>query len=360
MTAKEHKSEEKRAKTAIAKNRDSLMDAAMERAKQDIAKQVAAKQQAAYILNLIGKDELTGEAKTVVKQGKIEDNLQQMANEKVKGEKVTLDVTQQYKQLLEQVGRAKQSYGRLKQLDMHPLTTNDFIHQRHHANRSLGSETLYNAFMQDKQKPVSSLNKALTTYMFGNYNRESAKESADEANTNSKNFRKFSPKSEQDPKYTVRLYMLSRHSEDLAGLRDLRQQNNDRICSQATWSNPSAKRYKLCWKELSDPSLYSEYTEMLYDAETDELSIIRPGEFFLKLDFKLGRILQSNYHTPFGDIPMITQTEQLECNMSNPEHGTVQLVYFLSNDNQNGHYVSISLSYRLSQAPLTKEDLQQV
>lgn len=357
MAAKEHKSAEKKTKTAIAKNRDNLMDAAMERAKQDIAKQVAAKQQAAYILNLIGKDELTGEAKTVVKQGKIDGHLQQTNNEKVTSDKATIDATQQYKQLLEQVGRAKQSYGRLKQLDMHPLTTNDFAHQRHHANRSLGSETLYNAFMQDKQKPTSSLNKSLTTYMFANGKSENSKASS--SNANSENRRQADYQSEYEQKYTVRLYMLSRHSEDLAGLSDLRQQNNDRICSQATWSNPSAKRYKLCWKELSDPSLYSEYTEMLYDAETDELSIIRPGEFFLKLDFKLGRILQSNYHTPFGDIPMITQTEQLECDMSNPECGAVQLVYFLSNDNQNGHYVSISLSYRLSQAPLTKEDLQQ-
>lgn len=348
---------DKERKSAKAKAETSSLQAALKRAKEDIAKQVAAKTQAAYFLNLLSKDDLTGEVKSSLNKDKAKQpklNEPELVNSIV-------SMSHQYKEMLQKNNTAKQNVGRLKQIDMHPLLTSDFMHQRHHANRSLGSEILYNSFMRDKQKPTSSLNKSLMTYLFADSESNAALTNCDEAVSHSK---KASSKRNKDlvneHKYAVRLYMVSQHCESIEQLQAETLPNNDKVCSQATWSNPGPNQYKLCWKELSDPSLYSEYTELLYDAATDELSIVRPGEFYLKLDFKKGLILQSNYHTPYGDIPMITETKELACDVSQPDKGSVRLLYFLSNDNQNGHYVSINLTYRLSQAPLTKEDLQQV
>lgn len=352
MPDKEHKSARKN-----AKNGNDELKAALARAKQDIAQQVQAKQQVACFLNLLNKDDLTGEVSASLSE---EPTQQDDLNYTGTANNI-MSLSEQYKQLLQKNKAASnENVGRIKQIDMHPLTTNDFLHHRHHANRSLGSELLYNTFMQDKQKQATSLNKALSIYLFADDlsgNEQSTESQNNEADSNNNSY----PRAKEDgreAKYAIRLSMLSQHSDDFASLIDTSKQNKDFVWSQATWSNPRANEYKLCWKELSDPSLYSEYTEMIYNATNKELSIIRPGEFFLKLNFRKGSILQSNYHTPYGDIPMITETKQMECDVSSPEKGYVKLLYFLSNDNQHGHYVSLALTYSACQAPLTKENFK--
>lgn len=338
---------------ALTERKNRQLQAALAKAKLDIEEHIAAKQQAAYLLHVLRKDDLAGEVPTkTLKAGK--------EQQEVALAKQVKSLAEQYQQFVKQTGAKKQSHGRLKQLDMHPVLSNEYLHKRQHANHSLGSEGLYHAFMQDKQAINSSLNQALASYMFASALDEPATIKPESGNESRNSKASQASKIEEGKRYTVRLYMLSKHGEELASLLSLDKQSGDRVCSQATWTKLSAKKYRLQWKELSDPSLYSQYTELTCDTETDSLAIIRPGEFSLKLDFKLGTILQSNYHTPYGDIPMITQTEQLDCDLSRPEAGYVHLVYFLSNDNQNGHYVSIDLKYTMTLSPLTKEDLKRL
>ena len=222
-------------------------------------------------------------------------------------------------------GRRRLECALLERVDLNPPGTRELLHNRSEKNQTLGSEMLYRTAMENADLMADGSEVA-------DWLRAKPLKSATWAAKPGKQ------------SFSVKVYMLSRHSQDKADLAadDVAQ---DRLCSLGVWSFDGGNIYKLRWKELSDPALYSTYTELVYDAAEKSLNLNRSGNFGMNLEFRIGKTFKSEYHTPYGDVPMITTTDKMEADLSSPQEGYVNLAYFLSNDNMSGHYVTININY---------------
>lgn len=291
---------------------------AVEAAKEIVRRNISAKQRAAEYLQLLSPAEVQALQETGELAADAADFSKQSA--RVSSQAQAADRASE-----QDAGRRRLECALLERVDLNPPGTRELLHNRSEKNQTLGSEMLYRTAMENADLMADG------------------SEVADWLRANPLKSATWAAKPGKQS-FSVKVYMLSRHSQDKADLAadDVAQ---DRLCSLGVWSFDGGNIYKLRWKELSDPALYSTYTELVYDASEKSLNLNRSGNFGMNLEFRIGKTFKSEYHTPYGDVPMITTTDKMEADLSSPQEGYVNLAYFLSNDNMSGHYVTININY---------------
>ena len=275
---------------------------AVEAAKEIVRRNISAKQRAAEYLQLLSPAEVQALQETGELAADAADFSKQSA--RVSSQAQAADRASE-----QDAGRRRLECALLERVDLNPPGTRELLHNRSEKNQTLGSEMLYRTAMENADLMADGSEVA-------DWLRAKPLKSATWAAKPGKQ------------SFSVKVYMLSRHSQDKADLAadDVAQ---DRLCSLGVWSFDGGNIYKLRWKELSDPALYSTYTELVYDAAEKSLNLNRSGNFGMNLEFRVGKTFKSEYHTPYGDVPMITTTDKMEADLSSPQEGYVNLALSL-------------------------------
>lgn len=119
----------------------------------------------------------------------------------------------------------------------------------------------------------------------------------------------------------------------------------DVVRAIAKWRKNGEDEYALQWKELREGDLRHDFTELIHNVAKDKVYIRRIGEFELQISFRQGHKQNGVYHTPYGEIHLITATSKLEADISHSDKGGVLLEYALYNGAELSNYVKVELYF---------------